>query len=129
MFLGLRTVIYPATDLAASRAWFSELLGAAPYFDEPFYVGWDVAGYELALVPAADPAVRPVTYWGVLDSDVALARLLALGAAPREGVREVGGGIRVATVHEPGGSVLGVIENPHFELPPSPADTGPGPGR
>ena len=114
MFLGLRTVIYPAPDLPASKAWFSELLGAAPYFDEPFYVGWDVAGYELALDPAGDPAAGPVTYWGVPVADAALARLLAAGAAPRDGVRDVGGGIRVATVLEPGGSVLGVIENPHF---------------
>ncbi len=114
MFLGLRTVIYPASDLAAGRAWFSELLSAAPYFDEPFYVGWDVAGYELALDPAGDPAAGAVTYWGVADADVALARVLAAGAVPREAVREVGGGIRVATVLEPGGSVLGVIENPHF---------------
>jgi len=128
VFLGLRTVIYPVPDLAAARAWFSELLGAAPYFDEPFYVGWDVAGYELALVPAGGTATGPVTYWGVPDADVALARLLAAGASPREGVREVGGGIRVATVVEPAGSVLGVIENPHFTLP-APTDAPPGPGR
>ena len=128
MFLGLRTVIYPAPDLAASRAWFTGLLGVEPYFDEPFYVGFTVAGYELALDPAGDPATGPVTCWGVADADDALARLLATGATPRGQVQDVGGGIRVATVLEPGGSVLGVIENPHFQLPPAaaPAD---GPGR
>ncbi|NAZ88465.1 VOC family protein [Kineococcus indalonis] len=127
MFLGLRTVIYPAPDLAAGRDWFSGVLGFGPYFDEPFYVGFDVAGYELALDPAGDPAAGAVTCWGVADADAALARLLGAGAAAREAVREVGGGIRVATVREPAGAVLGVIENPHFRLPPAPA--GPGPGR
>jgi catechol 2,3-dioxygenase-like lactoylglutathione lyase family enzyme len=127
MFLGLRTVIYPAPDLAASRDWFRRLLGAEPYFDEPFYVGFDVAGYELALDPAGDPAGGPITYWGVAVADAALEQLLGAGAALRSGVRHVGGGIRVATVLEPGGSVLGVIENPHFALRPSTvANDGPG---
>ena len=98
MFLGLRTVIYPAPDLAASRAWFTRLLGTEPYFDEAFYVGFDVAGYELALDPRGDPAAGPVTYWGVADADTALARLLAAGATPHSEVREVGGGIRVVLV-------------------------------
>ena len=128
MFLGLRTVIYPAVDLAASRAWFTDLLGVGPYFDEPFYVGFQVAGYELALDPDADPAVGPITYWGVPDADVALARLLEAGAGAREAVRDVGGDIRVATVLEPAGTVLGVIENPHFVLA-DPITTAAGPGR
>ena len=127
MFLGLRTVIYPAPDLARSRSWYSALLGFGPYFDEPFYVGFDVAGYELALDPAGDPAVGPVTYWGVPDAEVALAQLRAAGAEPHGDLREVGGGIRVATVLDPGGAVLGVIENPHFAL--RDATVGPGPGR
>ncbi len=116
MFLGLRTVIYPAPDLAASRAWFSRVLGVEPYFDQPFYVGFSVAGYELALDPAGDPDVGPVTYWGVADAAAALADLLEAGATAHGEVQDVGDGIRVATVLEPGGSVLGVIENPHFEL-------------
>lgn len=128
MFLGLRTVIYPAPDLAASKAWFTELLGVEPYFDEPFYVGFSVAGYELALDPHADPATGPVTFWGVADADTALARLLQAGATPRGEVQDVGDGIRVASVLEPGGAVLGVIENPHFQLPHPPAHSA-GPGR
>lgn len=128
MFLGLRTVIYPASDLAASKAWFTQLLGVEPYFDEPFYVGFNVEGYELALDPGADVATGPVTYWGVPDADRALAQLLEAGAARRGDVQEVGGSIRVATVLEPGGAVLGVIENPHFQLPASTTPTG-GAGR
>ena len=128
MFLGLRTVIYPAPDLDASKAWFTRLLGIEPYFDQPFYVGYSVAGYELALDPSGDPALGPITYWGVADADAALAQLLANGATERGKVEDVGDQIRTATVVEPGGSVLGIIQNPHFALPASPVVPD-GPGR
>jgi predicted enzyme related to lactoylglutathione lyase len=116
MFLGLRTVIYPAPDLELAKAWYASTLGIAPYFDQPFYVGFDVGGYELGLDP--DPAAGangPRTYWGVEDADAALARLLAAGAQPHGAVADVGEGIRVASVLDPSGHILGIIENPHFK--------------
>ena len=115
--LGLRTVIYPTDDLAASKAWFTGVLGFEPYFDEPFYVGFTVEGYELGLIPRSDTAPSPITYWGVADADAALAALLEAGATPHHEVADVGDGIRTAEVIEPGGGLLGVIENPHFKLP------------
>lgn len=126
VFLGLRTVIYPAPDLKGARDFYAGLLGVEPYFDEPFYVGFSVGGYELALDPEADPADGTTTYWGVPDAAAALADLLAAGARPYGEVREVGGGIRVATVLDPGGAVLGIIENPGFALQEVPSA---GPGR
>ncbi|MFF4407577.1 VOC family protein [Streptomyces sp. NPDC001262] len=129
MFLGLRTVIYPAPDLDAAKVWWTSVLGVEPYFDEPFYVGFTVGGYELALDPHADPSAGPVTYWGVPDADKALEKLLAAGATVRQEVREVGGAIRVAAVADPSGSVVGLIENPHFALPDAPPAVGEGPGR
>ncbi len=129
MFLGLRTTIFPAPDLQAGRDWFARVLRVEPYFDEPFYVGFSVGGFELGLDPDADPAAGAVTYWGVRDCDTALAGLLEAGATPREEVRGVGGGIRVATVVAPGGGVLGIIENPHFAPAPAPGDGDEGPGR
>ncbi|WP_106402347.1 VOC family protein [Actinocorallia populi] len=115
MLLGLRTIVYPAADLAAATEWYTRLLGFAPYFEEPYYVGFDVGGYELALQPphllGGD---TPITYWGVPDIGTALARLLEHGATEHGPVRDVGGGIRVATVLTPQGTVFGVIENPHF---------------
>lgn len=69
MFLGLRTVIYPAPELEVSKTWFATLLEVEPYFDEALYVGFNVAGYELALDPDGDPAAGPITYWGVADAD------------------------------------------------------------
>src|SRR3954447_26101792 len=116
MLLGLRTVVYPATDLAAAKAWFTQVLGKPPYFDEPFYVGFEVGGYELGLHPDADPADGPVTYWGVEDADAAYAALIAQGAEPHGPIADVGEGIRLGSVREPGGSLLGVIENPNFQV-------------
>jgi predicted enzyme related to lactoylglutathione lyase len=115
MLLGLRTVIYPAPDLAASKAWFTVVTGVAPYFDEPFYVGFEIGGYELGLVPDGDPAAGPVTYWGVDDADASFARLLEHGATAKEPIHDVGEGIRIGSVLEPAGSTLGIIENPHFK--------------
>lgn len=117
MFLGLRTVIYPAPDLATSKAWFTTILGREPYFDQPFYVGFEVGGYELGLLPDADPADGVLTYWGVPDAEAALAALLAAGAAEHQAVTDVGDGIRTASVREPGGGVLGIIENPNVAVP------------
>lgn len=122
-FLGLRTAIYPVPDLPKAKDWYSMVLGFAPYFDEPFYVGFDVGGFELGLLPAepGGPGAGPggvVAYWGVEDADAALARLLEGGATANEPVQEVGGGIRTATVRDPFGNVLGVIENPHFRAEP-----------
>lgn len=116
MLLGLRTALYPAPDLAAAKAWYVELLGQPPYFDQPFYVGFAVGGFELGLLPGATPGTAgPQPLWGVADADAALARLLALGAAPLEPVTDVGEGIRVAAVQDPFGNRLGLIENPHFQ--------------
>ncbi len=129
MFLGLRTVIYPAPDVAASRAWYTALLGIEPYFDQPFYVGYQVAGYELALDPHADASTAPITYWGVANAQSALDALLEAGATPHsDGVQDVGDNIRTATVLDPAGNIIGIIENPHFKLPAD-HDRGAGPGR
>jgi predicted enzyme related to lactoylglutathione lyase len=116
MILGLRTVIYHAPDLARAKAWYSEVLGHGPYFDEPFYVGYNVGGFELGLVP--DGPTGPggtVAYWGVPDAAAELRRLEGLGAAVREPVQDVGGGIKVASVADPFGNTFAVIENPHFK--------------
>lgn len=119
-FLGLRTTIYSVSDLAKAKDWYTRVLGAAPYFDEPFYVGFNVGGFELGLDPDTSE-VKPgaggvVAYWGVPDAERAWARLMELGAEPASPVREVGGGIKVATVKDPFGNLFGLIENPHFTL-------------
>ena len=118
-FLGLRTLLVPVPDLDAAKAWYARVLGFGPYFDEPFYVGFNVGGYELGLHPAEErlaPGRGSVAYWGVVDIRSELARLLDLGATANEDVQDVGEGILVATVLDPWGSVLGIIQNPHFKI-------------
>jgi predicted enzyme related to lactoylglutathione lyase len=115
MLEGLRSQIYQVADLAAAKAWYTTLLGTPPYFDEPFYVGFNIGGYELGLLPSEENA-GSVTYWGVPEADSAYARLLELGASARQPIEDVGGGIRLGTVTAPQGGVLGVIENPHFAV-------------
>jgi predicted enzyme related to lactoylglutathione lyase len=112
---GLRTVIHPVTDLDAAKAWWTELLGFGPYFDQPFYVGFEVAGYELGLLPDGDPADGALTYWGVEDCQAAVDAAVALGAEVHVPPADVGEGIVTATVRTPQGSIVGFIVNPHFQ--------------
>ncbi len=126
MLLGLRTVIYKVTDLDRAKAWYSNLFGITPYFDEPFYVGFNVGGYELGLDPdtgSPQPdAGGTVAYWGVSDLSVALAHVEARGAPVVSPAQDVGEGIRVATIADPFGNLIGLIENPHFKIPPERKD-------
>ena len=108
-------MIYPSPDIAAAKAWWSELLGTEPYFDEPFYVGFNVGGYELGLLPDAAADDGALTYWGVADVSTAVATALAAGAEVHVAPSDVGGGIITATVRTPTGTILGLIYNPHFK--------------
>lgn len=116
MILGLRTVIYPASDLAAAKQWYAQVLNQQPYFDEPFYVGFNVGGFELGLIPDGQSAISgPQPLWGVSDADATFERLLELGATSLEPVTDVGEGIKVAAVVDPFGNRFGIIENPLFD--------------
>jgi catechol 2,3-dioxygenase-like lactoylglutathione lyase family enzyme len=112
--LGLRTVIYPVVDLAAATAWWTGLLGSRPYFEQPFYVGFAVASYELGLLPDANPADGALTYWGVESVPDAMTAAMALGAVEHTAATEVGDSIVTGTVLTAVGSIVGFIYNPHF---------------
>jgi predicted enzyme related to lactoylglutathione lyase len=118
MLHGLRTVIYVVPDLAEAKAWYGRTFGIAPYFDEPFYVGFNVGGYELGLMPEEGDhrsgTGGTFAYWGVDDASGALARAVAGGAEVHSDVQDVGEGIRTAIVLDPWGNAVGLIENPHF---------------
>jgi predicted enzyme related to lactoylglutathione lyase len=119
MFLGLRTVVYHVSNLEEAKRWYSKVSGVEPYFDEPFYVGFNVGGFELGLDPAPQAespgSAGAVAYWGVENCHAAFEALLAAGAKAEQEPQEVGGGIIHAFVRDPWGNVLGVIENPHFK--------------
>lgn len=119
MFQGLRTVIYHVGDLERAKTWYSAVLGIEPYFDQPFYVGFNVGGYELGLDPDMSGVERgnnAVVYWGVEEIEASFKRLVELGARERSGAQDVGERIRVATVEDPFGNVIGIIENPDFKI-------------
>ena len=119
--LGLRTTIYKVGDIAKAKAWYTKAFQQAPYFDEPFYVGFNIAGYELGLQPEANPTKdKPdsvMSYWGVENIQEEFERLLELGATEHEKPTNVGGELMVATVKDPWGNVVGLIYNPYFKLP------------
>ena len=120
MILGLATAIYRVSDLARSKAWYTEVFGVQPYFDEPYYVGFNIAGYELGLNPSKTVDPGPggsVAYWRVGNIDDAVEWFAKAGAVVRSPIQDVGGGIRVADLSDPDGNLLGLIENPQFKLP------------
>jgi len=117
---GLRTTVYKVADLDAAKAWYAGAFGVDPYFDEPFYVGFNIAGYELGLLPDDQPASLKTTniysYWGVEDIQGEYKRLLEHGAKSLEEPTNVGGELMVAAVIDPWGNAIGMIYNPYFKL-------------
>lgn len=119
-FLGLRTTIYKVGDLEKAKEWYTKAFSIEPYFDEPFYVGFNIRGYELGLLPEEIPANEKtesvISYWGVDKIDQEYAKLIEVGATENEPPTNVGGEIMVATVKDPWGNVIGMIYNPEFKL-------------
>ena len=121
MIKGLATAIYQVPDLDRAKAFYTAAFQQSPYFDEPFYVGYDIGGYELGLHPDLTLS-KPgpggsVAYWRVDHIDAAMKHFASAGATLVSDVQDVGEGIKVATVADPFGNLIGLIENPHFKLP------------
>jgi predicted enzyme related to lactoylglutathione lyase len=120
---GISTVSFWATDHAAATKWYTDLLGVEPYFERPGYAEYRIGDYqtELGLIDsayapagAAKVASGAVIYWAVEDVTATFERLLTLGAERLEGVQERGHGFITATVIDPFGNILGIMENPHY---------------
>jgi len=110
---GIQTVLHPVTDLAAAKAVYTALLGISPQSDAPYYVGYEVAGQQIGLVPggASQGMSAPVAYWHVADIEAKLAEVTAAGATVKEPAHDVGGGRLVATFTDPDGNVLGLLQD------------------
>jgi len=116
--LGLRTCAYKIGDIEKAKAWYSRAFQTKPYFDEPFYVGFNIGGFELGLLPEEKPysekADSVLTYWGVEDIEQQYQHFLSIGAEVHEAPNNVGGPLMVASVKDPWGNIIGLIYNPEF---------------
>jgi predicted enzyme related to lactoylglutathione lyase len=111
---GIKTVLHPVSDLAAAKAVYTALLGVPPSSDAPYYVGYEVEGQQIGLVPNAGSQgmTSPVAYWHVSDIEAKLAEVTAAGATVKDAPRDVGSGRLVATFTDPDGNVLGLLQDP-----------------
>jgi predicted enzyme related to lactoylglutathione lyase len=118
--LGLRTVSYKVGDLFKAKEWYAKAFQTEPYFDEPFYVGFNIGGYELGLQPDENPpAEKPesvVAFWGVNDIVKEYNRFIESGAVENEKPYNVGGEIVIGSVKDPWGNIIGLIYNPEFKI-------------
>lgn len=118
--LGLRTTIYKVPVIDEAKNWYAAAFSTSPYFDEPFYVGFNIGGYELGLQPEEESVTEKgdyvVSYWGVDDIEAEYNRLIQLGASEHEKPMNVGGQIMTATVKDPWNNVIGLIYNPEFKV-------------
>ena len=110
---GIKTVLHPVSDVAAAKAVYTALLGAGPQTDESYYVGYEVGGQQIGLVPNGGPQgmTSPVAYWAVTDIAAKLAEVTSAGATVKEAAHDVGGGRLVATFTDPDGNVLGLMQD------------------
>ena len=111
---GITIVLHPVSDLAKATPVYAALLGTPPQSEAPYYVGFEVAGQHIGLVPAGavQGMTGPVAYWQVPDIEAKLAEVIAAGAAVKEPAHDVGGGRLVASFTDPDGNVLGLVQDP-----------------
>ena len=118
--LGLRTTAYLVSDIDAAKDWYTKAFGISPYFDEPFYVGFNIGGYELGLMPDKKPATKKsggvYAYWGVENIDEVYSKFLDMGAIAHEAPQNVGGELMISSVKDPWGNIIGFIYNPEFKI-------------
>jgi predicted enzyme related to lactoylglutathione lyase len=108
---GIKTVLHPVTDVAKAKPVYTALLGAEPTADSEYYVGYDVGGQHIGLVPGGQGMTAPVCYWHVSDIEAKLAEVTAAGGTVKEAPHPVGPGRVVASFTDPDGNVLGLLQD------------------
>jgi predicted enzyme related to lactoylglutathione lyase len=107
----MRLLVFPAKDMAKAKTFFRELLGVDPYADAPYYTGFRTDDLEIGLDPNARH-IGPLAYWEVADINARLKQLLDAGAETDQDVKDVGGGMLIATVKDANGNVVGLRQPP-----------------
>ena len=118
--LGLRTTFYKVLDLQSAKNWYSKAFKIQPYFEEPYYIGFNIKGYELGLLPelkSTEKSDNVLSYWGVENIEETYNHFLKCGATEHENPNNVGGELMVASVKDPWNNVIGFVYNPDFKLP------------
>jgi len=120
---GISTVNFFASDLEAAKKWYSDFLGVQPYFSAPGYIEFRLGDFqhELGIIdsryaPNAGPAKNTgaIVYWHVDDLRKVLDVLISHGAMAHAPVTDRGNGFQTASVVDPFGNVLGIMQNPHY---------------
>ncbi len=112
MLKKLRTVVYHVSDLSAAKDWYQQITGIAPYFEQPFYVGFDINGCELGLDPDLtniQVGNHSFVYWSVDDIQVSVEKITLAGGKLIDPIQSVGEGIQVAALEDPWGNAIGLI--------------------
>lgn len=109
---GIKTILFPTSDIDATKRLFTQLLGMEPFVDEPYYVGFQVGDVQVGIDPTGgDRGMTGATpFFQVDDIRVAVDELRASGADLVEDVRAVGGGMQVAMLSDAEGSMIGIAQ-------------------
>ena len=117
--LGLRTTIYTVSNIKEAIKWYSKAFSKEPYFNEDFYVGFNIGGYELGLMPEENPVETKthnvLSLWGVENIQESFQHFINVGAKEYKAPYNVGGDLMVAEVKDPWNNLIGLIYNPHFK--------------
>ena len=107
---GVRTIIYPVKDIARAKVLFRELLGAEPYADEPYYVGFKIDNQDIGLDPNGHKEGM-TAYYHVDDIKKSLKLLLDAGGKTLQEIKDVGRGRLIASVKDENGNIIGLIQD------------------
>jgi predicted enzyme related to lactoylglutathione lyase len=102
----IRSVVIPVSDLNAAKPVYTALFGA-PHTDQPYYVGYNVEGFEVSLAPGGAEG-GPVAYADVDDLDATRETLMAAGATERTAPRQVAPGARICVLADADGNPIGL---------------------
>jgi predicted enzyme related to lactoylglutathione lyase len=114
MTAGMKTILYPVTDLAAAKKLYGALFGVAPVMDEPYYVGYNVGGQDVGLDPHgySKGMAGSLGYWHVDDINATLTAIVDAGGEQHQEITDVGGGKLIATVQDADGNAIGLLQMP-----------------
>ncbi len=104
-------ILYPAADVTKTKQFFRELTGVDPYVDSPQYIGYKNGDMEIGLVPSKRES-GGLPYWTVSDIEASIKALVDAGGTVEQQITDVGYGLLVASVKDPGGSSVGLRQFP-----------------